>query len=288
MANVRQERFLAVESNAVEPAPRSPRTAIVRFVNSTGMTVLVYVGLVVAWQIAVDLFQIPRYILPGPIEILLRLLKDLPTIMGHTLVTLNEVLLGFALSVAISVPLGMLIVYSPIFERLIYPLLVSTQAIPKVALAPIFVVWFGFGITSKVLIAFLVAFFPIVINTVVGMSRTPQELLYLMDSLGASSLQTFLKVRLPTAAPYIFGGFKVAVSLAVVGAVVGEFIAANNGLGYLQLVANSLIDMTLLFSTVLVLSLMGIILFYAVSIVESFVVPKSQRKVQQGPGTGGM
>ncbi|HKJ61972.1 MAG TPA: ABC transporter permease subunit, partial [Hyphomicrobiales bacterium] len=158
------------------------------------------------------------------------------------------------------------------------PLLVASQAIPKVALAPIFVVWFGFGLLPKVLIAFFIAFFPIVVNTVVGLSRTPPEMIHLMRSLGASPIQILLRVRLMAAAPYIFAGVKIAAAFAVVGAIVGEFIAASSGLGYMQLVANNNIEIPLLFATLVVLSIMGILLFYLVVLVEILVLPRPLRQ----------
>jgi len=141
-------------------------------------------------------------------------------------------------------------------------------------------VWFGFGLLPKVLIAFFIAFFPIVVNTVVGMSRTPPEMIHLMRSLGASPLQILLRVRLPSAAPYIFAGVKVAAAFAVVGAIVGEFIAANSGLGYMQLVADNNFQTDLLFGTLVALSVMGIALFYLVGVVEFLVLPRPLRQTR--------
>lgn len=245
---------------------------------------VVFIVTIILWEIATIALDIPAYILPSPSAIVADIFLNRALLLEHSLVTLWEVVLGFGLSILVGVPLGIAIVYSPRFERTVYPFLVASQAIPKVALAPIFVVWFGFGLLPKVLIAFLIAFFPIVVNTVVGMSRTPQEMIYLMRSLGASSAQIFLRVRMPSAAPYIFAGMKVAAAFAVVGAIVGEFIAANSGLGYLQLIANSNFQITLLFSTLVVLSLMGIALFYLVALVEVLVIPRPLRKTEAGEG----
>ena len=166
-------------------------------------------------------------------------MRDPSFIASHAFVTLQEVLLGFSLAALVSIPVGVVIVSSRSIERALYPLLVSFQAIPKVALAPILVIWFGFGLTSKVSLAFVTAMFPIVINTVIGMAQAPPEMIHLLRSLGASRLQTFTKVRLVAAAPHIFCGFKIGITLAMVGAVVGEFIASNSGLGYFLLIANN-------------------------------------------------
>src|SRR5258705_5581406 len=208
--------------------------------------ILAYVLAIAAWQLASTAFSIPAFILPSPLAILERAARSPGALAFHTLVTLQEVVLGFLLAVLFSIPLGILIVSSRLLERFVYPLLVAFQAIPKVALAPILVVWFGFGLTSKVTLAFVTAMFPIVINTVVGMARTPAEMIHLMRSLGASRLQIFHKVRLPAAAPHIFAGFKVGITLSMVGAVVREFISSNSGLGNFLLIANNSFDSPLL------------------------------------------
>lgn len=231
------------------------------------------------------LLHVPTYTLPSPAAIVAVMVKEWRPLLQNSLVTLLESAIGFGLSIVISVPLGIVIVYSRWAEQIIYPFLVASQAIPKVALAPIFVVWFGFGLLPKVLIAFFIAFFPIVVNTVVGMSRTPPEMVHLMRSLGASSVQILLRVRLPSASPYIFAGIKVAAAFAVVGAIVGEFIAANSGLGYMQLVADNNFQTDLLFGTLVALSIMGIALFYLVGLVELIVLPRPLRQTHVDGGS---
>ncbi len=234
------------------------------------------------WEGATVLFEIPSYTLPAPSEIGAVMIEKRWQLYEHSQITLMESAIGLGLSIVLSIPLGILIVYSKLIERTVYPLLVASQAVPKVALAPIFVVWFGFGLLPKVLIAFFIAFFPIVVNTVVGLSRTPPEMIHLMRSLGASPLQILLRVRLMSAAPYIFAGIKIAAAFAVVGAIVGEFIAASSGLGYMQLVANNNFEIPLLFATLVALSLMGIFLFYLVALVEMLLLPKPLRKSETG------
>ena len=249
---------------------------------------LVYGFLLIAWEIVGSLPSVPAFILPSPSEILHRVARDPGKLVFHSLVTLQEVVLGFLLAVLAGIPLGVLIVSSRFLERLLYPLLVALQAIPKVALAPILVIWFGFGPTSKVTLAFVTATFPIVINTVVGMAQTPPEMIHLMRSLGASGLQTFTKVRLIAAAPHVFGGFKIGITLAMVGAVVGEFIASNSGLGYFLLIANNAFDAPLLFGIVILLSLLSIALFYLIELLEMLVLPRPLRRRASGirPGAG--
>src|SRR6185437_9606111 len=233
---------------------------------SAGIRIAIGLAIIlVAWQAATAVFHIPNYTLPSPSAIAAVMIKEWRPLLQNSLVTLQESGLGFGLSIVVSVPLGIVIVYSRWVEQVVYPFLVASQAIPKVALAPIFVVWFGFGLLPKVLIAFFIAFFPIVVNTVVGMSRTPPEMIHLMRSLGASPAQILLRVRLVAAAPYIFAGIKIAAAFAVVGAIVGEFIAADKGLGYLQLLANNNMQIPLLFGTLVALSIMGILLFYVVA-----------------------
>jgi NitT/TauT family transport system permease protein len=246
--------------------------------------IVAFVLFLVLWQAATAIFHIPSYILPSPIEIATVMVKQWPSLVENSEVTLLESAAGLALSIVIGIPLAIAIVSLPWFERIVYPFLVASQAVPKVALAPVLVVWLGFGLWPKVLIAFFIAFFPIVVNTVVGMSRTPRDMIHLMRSLGASWLQILLRIQLPSASPYIFAGIKVAAAFAVVGAIVGEFIAANSGLGYLQLVADNNFQIPLLFATLVVLSLMGIALFYFVVLIEMLILPRPLREVRTDSG----
>jgi NitT/TauT family transport system permease protein len=229
--------------------------------------------LVVAWEAAVKLFQVPAFILPAPTDVWKVGVANAATLAEHGAITTGATLAGFALSVIIGIPLAILIVSSRTLEGIIYPLLVTSQMIPKVAIAPLFVVWFGFGQMPKVLIAFLIAFFPVVIDAVVGLESPDSELLQLMRSMGASKQDMFRKVRIPHAIPNIFGGFKVAMTLAVVGTIVGEFVASNSGIGYLLLVATGSMNTALLFAGIVILMAIGIVLFYAVEILERIVAP---------------
>jgi NitT/TauT family transport system permease protein len=165
-----------------------------------------------------------------------------------------------------------MIVYSRPLETAFYPILVAFQIVPKAAVAPIFIVWLGTGLSSKVLIAFAIAFFPVVIDTVVGLRSAQPETIHLVRSMGGNPFQVFWYVRFPNALPAIFGGLKVASTLAVVGAIVGEFVSAEKGLGYLVLVANGELDTRLVFACVFVLTLLGIVFYFVIEIIEKLVV----------------
>jgi len=227
------------------------------------------------WQLYVSGFGVSRIVLPGPLDILRATQSNWPVLMRETWPTFLETVLGFALAVAIGVPVAVCVASSRLLNLTLYPLLIATQSIPKVAVAPIILVWFGLGLQSKVVIAFLVAFFPIVVDTATGMRATPAGLLELARSLRASPMQIFFKVQFPAALPFIFAGAKVAVTLAVIGAVIGEFVGSLNGLGNLLLTANSQLDSPLAWAALVWLSLLGIVLFAAVVLVERLAMPWS-------------
>jgi NitT/TauT family transport system permease protein len=180
---------------------------------------------------------------------------------------------GFAASAIIGVPIAMWISYSRTVESFVYPLLVFSQSVPKVAIAPLFVVWFGFGIVPKVIAAFLLGFFPVVVSTVQGFKSVEPDVIDLARSMGANPLKIFLKFRLPQALPSIFSGLKVSVTLAVVGAVVGEFVGSNSGIGFVLQRATGPFDLPLMFAALVVLSTLGVLLFLAVELVERWLMP---------------
>jgi NitT/TauT family transport system permease protein len=225
-------------------------------------------GVLFVWEAAVDIAKIPRYVLPAPADIWTSAVKHWEPLLFHSWVTLLETLAGFGLSLAIGIPSAFLIVYSRVFDRVLYPILIASQAVPKVALAPILLVALGYSILPKVIVAFLIAFFPVVVNTVTGLASVDRDTLNLMHSMGASKMDVFLKVRFPHAVPSMIAGFKVAIALAVVGAVVGEFVGSRSGLGYYMLLATGNFDTPLVFACVVFLTLMGIILFYTVGLLE--------------------
>ena len=238
---------------------------------------LIIVG---AWQLATGVFGLPTYLVPEPLKVLKELVNQWPRLLSESAVTTAAALGGFGLSVVFGLLLAVLIVYSKTIESYLYPLLVFSQSVPKIAVAPLFVVWFGFGIFPKVVSAFLLAVFPIVVSTVTGLKSVEPEMIDLARSSRAGRLRTFWYVLLPHRRPHIFSGMKVAITLAVVGAVVGEFVGANSGIGYLLQVANGNFDLPLMFAALVVLSTIGVLLFAAIDLAERWMVPwhASQRQ----------
>jgi NitT/TauT family transport system permease protein len=182
-------------------------------------------------------------------------------------------LLGYLLAVAIAIPLAIAITSSQRFDEFVMPTMLFFQVVPKVAVAPLFLVWFGVGALPKILVAFLISFFPIVIDAAVGLRSMSSEMTDLARSMGASRTQIFTQFRLPTSLPYLFSGLKVAATLAIAGAVVGEFVGADKGLGYLLLVTNSNMETALMFSTLVGLTFIGLVFFYSVEFLESLLIP---------------
>ena len=186
----------------------SPATSgrLAAWINRHGPVPAIFVLVFAVWELGVRALDVPDYILPSPSVIVVKIFVSWQLLLVNAFVTLQEILLGFGLSVVIAIPLAIAVVYSRVFERVAFPFMVSLQTIPKVALAPILVIWLGYGIMPKVMVAFLISFFPIVINSVIGMRSAEKEMIYLVQSMGANELTTFLKIRLPKALPSIFGG----------------------------------------------------------------------------------
>lgn len=216
--------------------------------------------LVTAWEILVGVFDMPAYILPPPSDIYTTLVGQLQSANFYTnlRVTSIEILVGYGLGATFAFVLAIGVVQSKLIEKTVFPYVVALQAVPKVALAPLFVIWFGFGIQSKIVVAALVSFFPILVNTIDGLRSANPDLLELLRSLGASKRQVFMKVKLPNSMPFVFAGLDIGIVFAVIGAVVGEFVGAKAGLGFqmLQYIYN--FDIAGLFAIIIVLSAMGL------------------------------
>jgi NitT/TauT family transport system permease protein len=225
------------------------------------------------WQVGVVLYKVPPYLLPTPTNIAQTFVDEFPKLLRHGWITTYEMLSGYALAVAIAIPLAVAITSSKRFDEFVMPTMLFFQVVPKVAIAPLFLVWFGVGATPKILVAFLISFFPIVIDAAVGLRSTSQEMTDLARSMGASRMQIFSQFRLPTSLPYLFSGLKVAATLAIAGAVVGEFVGADKGLGYLLLVTNSNMETSLMFATIVALTIIGLAFFYSVEFLESLLIP---------------
>ena len=226
-----------------------------------------------AWQLYTELGDVNPLLLPSPLAVVQSVVDNAALFADNAVVTLQEILLGFVGGAAAGIGLAVLLTYSRLAERAVYPWLVASQMIPIVAVAPILVVWFGFTIVPKVVVVALVCFFPVVVNTIDGLKAVDPETVRLMRTLGMSRPRIMRSVRVPSALPYLFSGLKVAMALAVIGAVFGEWVGSSEGLGYLMLALNNQLATTELFAAVLVLSLMGIALFFLVGLVERLVIP---------------
>jgi NitT/TauT family transport system permease protein len=262
------------------PAPAAPSAAAALAARRTrerlaavAWPVASFTLFLLAWQVLVRAFGVADYILPVPSEFLPRLFADYRLIGEHTLVTASEILVGFLFATVVSVPLGFMIVSVRVLEKAFYPLIVFFQLVPKIAIAPLFVVWFGFGAFPKVLLTFMLCFFPTLVASMSGFRALDERVLYLTRSMGASDWQTFRYVRVPAALTYIFAGLKVSIVFAVTGAIVGEFVGSNSGIGYLLLRGTSYLDMPLIFACLVALSLVGIVFAYAVQALETILMP---------------
>ena len=237
------------------------------------LAVLLFVTLVGGWELSVRLFDIPNIVLPAPSAVAAALWYGMQgDFLTHFGVTFFETIAGFFIGSATGLFLGALIGQFPLLERTLYPYVVAFQTLPKVAIAPIIVIWFGYGMASKIVITATIAFFPLLANTIVGLRAAPIEQIELMVAFTASRWQVFRLARLPQALPYIFVGLDVAIVLSVIGAIVGEFVGAQAGLGYLILQKNFNMDMAGVFAILIVLSAMGVGLHLLVNAVQRRVV----------------
>lgn len=238
-----------------------------RILDNT-VTAIVYVVLLLGWELAVRLLGVATWILPAPSAIALAGWQWAPELVRHSLVTLRETVIGFVLALALSLPIAALLTFNVIARRILYPILLGLQSVPKVALAPLIILWFGFSEWPKILIVILVCFFPILVNVVAGLESVPRTMLDLMRSLGASKRTVLIRLRIPSALPSLFTGCKVAVTFAVIGAVIGEFVSAQEGLGYMILMSSAQSQTPVAFAAILVLTAMSVVLFYTIELAE--------------------
>ena len=264
----------ATETLATASARRDtqPPTLVRWWLNSWHPIVFLLV-LVIAWWIATESGAVAPYILPSPADTWAAFADNATYLAQHTWVTTYETVIGFVIAVVLGLLVAVIMVYSSGLEKTLYPVILFAQVIPKIAIAPLFIVWLGFGVGPKILVAVLMAFFPVVISGLSGLRSVDPEILQLTSTMGAGRIKTFLKVRLPAALPELLGGLKVAATLAVTGAVVGEFVGANEGLGYVILQANGNLDTAMLFAALIIMSLMGVLLFAIIQIAERFLIP---------------
>lgn len=234
------------------------------------VTAVVVIG---GWELAVRGFSLPEYLLPAPSTIVEEAAESLPRLLENAASTGGVMVAGFLIAVVLSIPLALAIASFPFLERTVYPWLLFMQMVPKIAVAPLFIVWFGFGIAPRLLIVFLLSFFPILINGISGFRSLDKDVINLVKTTGATGSVVFWRVTLPNALPHIFTGLKIGAAVAAIAAIIGEFVASDNGLGYLLLEYNGQLETAKVFSAIILLSAMGVALYYAVELSERVIIP---------------
>jgi NitT/TauT family transport system permease protein len=256
-----------------EPAAPGRAASLGLWLRRRIAPLIVFAALFALWEGAVHLTGIKEYLLPPPSKVWTEFLKRYDTVMASAWVTTQEIIAGYLLAVVVSIPLAVTVAYSRFVETAIYPVVVFLQIIPKIAIAPLFIIWFGFGFTPKLLIVFLLSFFPIVVASIAGFKSVDPEIMEFARTTGASGWKMFFKIRLPQALPDIFTGLKVGAALSATAAVVAEFVASDRGLGYLLLQYNGQLETPMVFATIVLLSLIGLIVYYVVEIIERIAIP---------------
>lgn len=236
-----------------------------------------FVALIAVWEVWVRLAGTPTYLLPAPSEIARYMVEDFAVLLSATLSTSFVTIVGFLIALVIGLALAVLLVMSAPLERALAPLIVTSQVIPKVAIAPVLVVWMGFGDAPKITLTVLISFLPIVLNAVLGMKSLDADLVNLYRSLRAKRYQEFLYLRFPNAIPYIVEGAKMAITLALIGAVVGEFTSGTSGLGYLIASSSARLETVRAFATFPILAIVGIVFFYTIDLIGRLLAPWNRR-----------
>lgn len=273
---------------ASRPAPPRARWSFSprRTAANLWRPVLLVVALLVGWWAVTEAELVAPYILPSPGDTWQAAQQNAAYLAQNTWVTTWETVIGFIIATVVGIFVAVMMIYSSSLEKTVYPLILFAQVVPKIAIAPLFIVWLGFGPSPKILVAVLMAFFPIVISGLAGLRSVDPEILELTSTMGASKFRTFMKVRFPASLPQLMSGLKVAATLAVTGAVVGEFVGANEGLGYVILQANGSLDTAMLFAALIIMSLLGIVLFAIIEIAETLLIPwHASRRISNSAST---
>jgi NitT/TauT family transport system permease protein len=229
--------------------------------------------LLLLWEVSVHLAGVKEYVLPPPLAVIQGLQEQWPKLLSNAWTTTVEIVAGYALAIVVSIPLALLIAFSRVAEETVYPVVVFFQIIPKIAIAPLFIIWFGFGFMPKLLLVFMLSFFPIVISGIAGFKSIDSEIVDFVKTTGSTALRTFFKVRLPHALPEIFTGLKVGAALSATAAVVAEFVASDRGLGYLLLQYNGDLNTRMVFATIIVLSAIGVAIYFLAELLERIFIP---------------
>jgi NitT/TauT family transport system permease protein len=245
------------------------------------MKFLALISILILWQIVVMVFRIKEFILPSPLTIFAHLVVPEVAVkyqwLTHIGTTFSEIVISFVVTAIVGIAVAIVMTWSSILRQIITPIIILFNSLPKIALAPLFLLWFGYGIVPNVMIAFMIAFFPIVINTFTGLNAVDEDLLDLVRYLHASRWQIFLKIQLPNSLPYIFSGFKISATLCVVGAIVGEFIASTQGLGFLMKSAQGYMDTPPMFASLILISILGLSFFGCIALLERWTMPWEER-----------
>jgi NitT/TauT family transport system permease protein len=270
---------LSADKHRPVPGQRRDTTlrTLTRYLSAGMLPLATSLLLVLGWVAVVRLGDVPEYVLPAPQDVLPRIVEDRHLLWGNSLTTLTEIVAGFFITIVTAIPIGLVFALSTMARRALYPLVVVIQLIPKIAVAPLFLVWFGFGQESKIFLVVLLTFFPLLLASMTGFRVLDERYLYLTRSMGASTWQTFRHLRFPAAMPVIFSGMKTSATLATTGAIVAEFVGANRGLGYQLLRATSTMDTEMIFAIIVVLTLIGVFLNGVVEAVEYMSAPWQRR-----------
>jgi NitT/TauT family transport system permease protein len=245
------------------------------------------VAVLVVWELAVRLFKIPTFVVPAPSAIATALVESRAALAAASKATAVEVLFGFVLAAVVGVAVALLIVRFERFGKALYPLVVLFQNVPKVALAPIFILWFGYDLAPKVVLIVVIAFFPVAIDMLAGLQSVEPSFVALMQSVGAGRTEILRRVRIPHSLPYLMAGLKVAITFSVIGAIVGEFAGASAGLGYVIQFASTQLDTPLVFAALVVVSVLGLLFYYLVELAERLLVPWSPKFERAQPDQAG-
>ena len=282
---------MAIKENAPS-TPAAPPSAnhtpgrrarsLIQLVGRWFPAVVIVVGLVALWQWVVVANDIPHWKLPSPDAVKDELWDSRELLLRHTWVTLEEVLIGFGIALASGLLLAGLIHQSRTLERVIFPSVIASQTIPIIVIAPLLLIWVGYGLQHKVIVVALISFFPILVNSVDGLKSADPDMIRLLRTLGASRWQVFTKVQVPSSLPFLFSGIKIAVTVSVIGAVIGEWVGSSEGLGYLAIRSKSQFLSERVYATVVLLSFMGIALFLIAGLLERILLPwyHQQRRYQ--------
>ena len=261
---------------------KSFKTRVFRLISDNYRSVVVIMGFFLFWEFSVRIFQIPKMVLPAVSDTIAVLFFPKAHQTYHWAInlktTLTEFVMAFLITSVLGILIAIIVVWSRHAKNLLLPLFIFINSLPVIAIAPLILLWKGYGITTNMLIAFLVSFFPVVINTMTGLDAVEDEILDLARYLNASKLQLFIKIRIPNSLPYIFSGLKICATMSIIGAIVGEYIGSNNGLGFVIINAQYTLDTPPIFAAVILVSLMGAGLFVIITLLERLLMPWAYAK----------